>query len=178
MGKDTLDRYFGLSIAYLIPGLIALYGISYQVPELRTWFGVVAESETTLAGFLFAMVASVGVGVMLSAVRSFLLEDVTGWARPRTGVDWSKRKEVESAYQALLNDHYTYYKCYGNTAVAIVVFAACYFWSFRNELTVWQWIGAVVGTTLFVALLVYKAVDCVCRFEDKRGDLLGWPKQA
>jgi hypothetical protein len=177
MGKDAIDRYFGLAISYLMPGMIALYGLSYRVTDLRRWFGFVAERETTLAGFLFVMVASVGAGVMLSAVRSFVLEDVTTLAKPKTG-DWSKRKEVEASYQILILDHYNYYKCYGNTAVAVVVFGVCYFWANTGGISFWDLFGYLIGFIATVALLVYKALDCISRFEAKRGALLGWPKQA
>ena len=77
MGKDSIDRYFGLAISYLMPGMVALFGLSYRVPDLRSWFGFVAQHDTTFAGFLFVMVASLGVGVMLSAVRSFVLGAVS-----------------------------------------------------------------------------------------------------
>ena len=176
MGKDAIDRYFGLAISYLMPGMVALYGLSYRLPDLRKWFGFVAEHETTFAGFLFVMVASVGTGVMLSAVRSFVLEDVTKLAKPRTG-DLSKRAAVEATYQALICDHYNYYKCYGNTAVAVAVFAVFYLWTNANALTGWTWVWSIVGLLAVVALLVYKALDCIDRFEAKRGDLLGWPKR-
>lgn len=177
MGKDAIDRYFGLAISYLMPGMVALFGLSYQVTDLRKWFGFVAQHDTTFAGFLFVMVASVGAGVMLSAVRSFVLEDVTRLAKPKTG-DWSKKSVNEVSYQALLRDHYDYYKCYGNTAVAVVVFAACYLWTKAGTLSVWGWFGWMVGVLSIVALLGYKALDCIGRFEAKRSDLLGWPKQA
>jgi hypothetical protein len=45
MGKESIDWYFGLAISYLMPGMIALFGISYLLPELRTWFGFVAERD-------------------------------------------------------------------------------------------------------------------------------------
>ena len=69
MGKDSIDRYFGLAIAYLMPGMIALFGLSYRLPDIRRWFGLVANHDTTFAGFLFAMVASIGAGVLSKAVR-------------------------------------------------------------------------------------------------------------
>jgi len=177
MGKESIDRYFGLAISYLMPGMVALFGLSYRLPELRSWFGLVAEHDTTFAGFLFVMVASIGVGLMLSAARAFVLEELTTLAKPRTG-DWSKRQAVEAQYQALICSHYDYYKCYGNTAVAVVIFAVCYLWTTAAVLTVWDWLAAVVPLGIVVALLLWAAINAIHRFEDKRGDLLGWPKRA
>src|SRR6266487_1240001 len=115
MGKDAIDRYFGLAISYLMPGMIALFGLSYRLPDIRKWFGFVAEHDTTFAGFLFVMVASLGAGVVLSAIRSFILEDVTGWAKPKTGPQGKRAiAETAAAYQVLVRDHYDYYKCYSN----------------------------------------------------------------
>lgn len=177
VGKDSIDRYFGLAIAYLMPGLVALFGLSYRITELRTWFGFVASHETTVAGFLFVMVASIGMGVMLSAARCFVLERVTGLARAKTG-DLAKRSSVEPAYQALIADHYNYYKCYGNMAVAVVVFAVCYGWTNAGGLSVGDWILSILATLASVALLTWAALDAIRRFEDKRGNLLGWERRA
>ena len=123
------------------------------------------------------MVASVGAGVLLSAFRSFILEDLTGWAKPKTGSQ-AKRATVEAAYQSLLRDHYDYYKCYGNTAVALVAFTLCYLWTNAGALTFAGWLRWIVGAVLVVAMLTWKSLDCIHRFESKRGDLLDWPKEA
>lgn len=40
------------------------------------------------------------------------------------------------------------------------------------------WFGTVVSVFAVVALLFWAALNAIHRFEDKRGDLLGWPKQA
>jgi hypothetical protein len=168
---ENIDRLFGLAISYVIPGLLALFGLSYQVAELRAWFGFVAAHETNIAGFLFVLVASVGVGVMLSAIRAILLEKITSLARPKTG-DMSGRAQVETTYRALISDHYCYYKAYGNGAVAILILSVCYFSSAHHG--AWAWTGWLASTAVFDALLIWAAVDAIQRFEAKRGSLLGW----
>ena len=88
-GHENLDRLFGWGIAYAIPGLMALFWPLLWVAELRAWFGFVATRDTNIAGFLFILMASIGVGVMLSAVRAFLLEKATKYAAPKA-IDQSR----------------------------------------------------------------------------------------
>ncbi len=119
---DQTSKNFGLVIAFLVPGFIGLWALSYFDPTAAKWLGTAAEKETTVGGFLFVVVASLGIGVFLSGARyfvfdKFLLKDLGG----RPDVEDANRKEAEASYQSLKADYYQFYQFYANTAVALVL---------------------------------------------------------
>ena len=59
---------FGPLIAYLVPGATVLLGLSPFSPTLRAWLAATpADSPPTIGGFLYLTVASLAVGMTVSA---------------------------------------------------------------------------------------------------------------
>lgn len=172
--KDHLGKSFGLTIAFLIPGMVALYALSYFMPDLRTWFGLMAEQSATVGGFLFVVVGSIGVGVVVSGVRWFLCD---WFLAPQVSLNTQRRREgeTEAAYQALIANHYQYYQFYANTSVALV-------WLFLSWL-----VAKDPGGTLVLQRLVLLAIsacglllfarDAMKKFNRKALQLLGPPQR-
>jgi hypothetical protein len=71
---DQFSQAFGYTVAFMLPGLVGLYGLSFRIPMIRDWFGVAAAQSTTVGGFLFAAAASLGLGMFLSGVRWYCLD--------------------------------------------------------------------------------------------------------
>jgi len=171
-GPDQVSKNFGLVIAFVVPGFIGLWALSYFDATTAKWLGVAAEKETTVGGFLFVLVASIGVGVFLSGIRHlffdrFLLKDL---GRPPQ-LDQKKRKDLEGPYQSLKEDHYRFYQFYSNTAVALPI--AFLFWVVTQSPA--QARAIVVGVVLLmaVAILYVSARHCLARYREKQRDLLG-----
>src|SRR5271154_3653500 len=60
---------FGPLVAYLVPGATVLLGASQFSPILRAWLASTPTDAPTIGGFLYLTVASLGVGMTVSAVR-------------------------------------------------------------------------------------------------------------
>ena len=65
--QNQLVGSFGRTIAFVIPGMIALYALAFFVPSLHAWFGL--TQQPTIAGFLFVVLGSIGLGVFVSGIR-------------------------------------------------------------------------------------------------------------
>ena len=62
------------------PGIRGLWALGYHVEEIRGWLGSSQAAGTEVGGFLFVVLASVGLGVFLSGVRYFLFDRfLFGW---------------------------------------------------------------------------------------------------
>ena len=90
MQQDQLGKSFGLIIAFLIPGMVGLYAVSIYVPVIREWFGIAVDQSTTIGGFLFVIVASIGMGVFISGMRWFVLEHLI-WKRESPELNTAQR---------------------------------------------------------------------------------------
>jgi hypothetical protein len=119
---DLSARNFGLLIAYVIPGFVVLWGLSFVSPTIAAWLSGAGASGPTVGGFLYVFLASIAGGMTASAFRWATLDTV----HHRTGVrlpllNFAAINEKLSGFERVVQDHYQYYQFYGNTMVALLV---------------------------------------------------------
>jgi hypothetical protein len=126
---SSLD--FGTLIAFVAPGFVAFHGLSYQVPTVKAWIDGAMVKEQSLGIFLFVLLASLSLGLVVSGVRALAIDHLLRWsiwgkfAVDRPSIDWSKIKEEHLPTLVVLRDGYfRHYQFYSNMMVAIV------FWVF------------------------------------------------
>jgi hypothetical protein len=118
--KETSITNFGLLIAFLLPGFVALWGVSYVSEPVRSWFGASPDDAPTVGGFLYVTLASIVAGLTVSTVRWMVIDTLhhaTGLARPAW--DFSLLQQHVAAFDVLVEFHYRYYLFYANMIVAI-----------------------------------------------------------
>jgi hypothetical protein len=141
------QQHLGVVIAYILPGLAGLWGLSFVSPTIESWLGASPSDAPTISGFLYVTLASLGVGILMNCVRRLLVDPLHHW----TGIakrDWSytSLEEKVAAIEFLIANQFRYYQFYGNTFVA----AAVAFTAMQAGSATWSW-GLVIG---FVGLEV------------------------
>ncbi len=119
--KELSSSSFGLIIAFLIPGFMVLWGVSYFSETVRVWLAASSDSAPTVGGFMYVTFASVAAGMTASTVRWAVIDTIhrwTGLAQPDW--DFSRLQENVAAYNVLNEIHYKYYQFHGNAEVALV----------------------------------------------------------
>ena len=178
MQEDQLGKSFGLVIGFLVPGLIGLYAMSLHIPAFQSWFTAATVAQTTVGGFLLLIISSAGMGVFLSGVRWYVLENVIKKGTS-TSHDIAQRRttQTELVYQNMRRQHYDFYLFYSNTLVALVVLWAS--WLPRQLSTAWPFsmitARLVVNAVLMVVvgLVLYaSAKDAYRRYQEKRAAVL------
>lgn len=126
--KTATTESFGLLIAYLIPGFIALWGASYFSNDVQSWMGMAERSTETIGGFLYGTVAAIGAGLTVSTVRWVLIDPIHHWTgiHPPTW-DVANLHVHTTVLEILIESYYRYYQFYANSVVAMV-FAASSRW--------------------------------------------------
>ncbi len=119
--NDLSERNFGLAIAYLIPGFVVLGVLGRYSGTIRGWLAVAPESGPAVGGFLYATLASMGLGLCVSAARWLTLDQL----HHRTGIrppqwDFSALQANLEAFDSTIQNHYRHYQFYGNTLVALL----------------------------------------------------------
>ena len=173
--QQPTEQSFGLVIAYLIPGFTALWGVSLFSETVATWLGPEATGPS-VGGFLFGTLASIGAGLIVSAVRWMLVDRVhhwTGLRRPSWNMVALQRHL--DAFKLLVEDHYRYYQFYANMWVACILSYAAYniaygFLSSGNSV-------ADVAFLLLLVVLFAASRNTLKKYYERTAELLGRPCQ-
>jgi hypothetical protein len=176
--KDSYSpEYLGTIIAFVLPGFLSLWFIAHFNPEspAASWLSTAENKDTTVGAFLFAGLASLGLGLILSGLRWILFEAIPLLKAlrvpERLTVDHRARKENEAAYREITENHYKFYLFYSNTATALLLLMILFF----NRLD----IGVLIGLAVLEIVLIASARDSIIRLRTKERILLGVydPKQ-
>ena len=111
--QSVSNDNFGPLIAYLVPGATVLLGASPFFPVFRMWFATTPPDAPTIGGFLYLTLASLGVGMTVSAIRWATVDQIharTGLRIPRR--DFSKLGRNVEAFSLLIRIHYEHYQFY------------------------------------------------------------------
>ena len=139
MPMPALD--FGLFIAYLVPGIITVYGLSLVAPQLRTvWRGegsapsVGAAVIVTLIALVFGRIVSIGRAAIIDPTFGVPLPLVSCREAPHRGAvrpvapDYGALTDAgrRESYRLAVANEQRPYQFAGNTAVALLLAAGCW----------------------------------------------------
>jgi hypothetical protein len=169
--RDITRDNFGLLIAYLLPGFVALWGVAYHEATLHAWLRATAPDAPSIGGFLYATLASTALGLIVSAVRWAVIDRVLSWFGVRQPEwDFELFSERLAAYEVLVSNHYRYYQFYANTFVALLFtyvsrLSLLRTWDHREN-----WILLAVLVT--EAILFMGSRDTLKKYFSRTGELL------
>jgi hypothetical protein len=119
--KEVSSSNFGILVAFILPGFMVLWGVSYFSETVRVWLSASDNSVPTVGGFMYVTLASVAAGMIASTVRWATIDRIHRWTGLRQpDWDFSRLQENVAAYTVLNEIHYKYYQCHSNAEVALV----------------------------------------------------------
>jgi len=166
---DILSRQFGLVIAYLLPGFIALIGVAPFVPMVAGWLR--ADQSGGFGAPLYALLAATAAGMIVSCFRWFLVDQIllmTGVERPRFNAQ--ALEQNPSAFNYLIENHYRYFQFYANTFVAVIW---TYFIYRSHSTSSHLTFGSDAGVMLLCAVLFAGSRDALGKFRTRSRLLAG-----
>ena len=124
------EKNFGLLMAYVVPGFVVLWGASGFSSTVESWITGSPQNGTTVAGLLCVTLASLAVGLTVSALRWMVvdrLHHLTGLQPPEC--DFGNLEGRLQGFLLLVESHYRYYQFYANLFVAVALaYAQCLAW--------------------------------------------------
>jgi hypothetical protein len=124
--NDSLDRSFGLVIAFLLPGFLGVVGLGLLSPTLAGWLSGASAGEPGLGAFLYVGLLSLAVGMIASAVRWLVIDTLHHWTGlKRPTLNFSHLQNNLAAFELAVHHNYRYYQFYANTTVSLCGVAAC-----------------------------------------------------
>jgi hypothetical protein len=170
--KDITDKNFGVIIAFLIPGFMLLWGLSYSSSMVAAWLVKSSAADApTVGGFLYATLASLALGLLISAIRWFFVDHFLYYftCLKQTKVDFSKlkTKEAFAAFEGVVENHYRYYQYYSNTFVAVVISFAAYLWAGKDTSSK----TVIFGVILLCVVLLLASRDCLKKYHERAAEI-------
>lgn len=128
--NDLIRQNFGLLIAYILPGFVVVSGAALIYPPVRLLIMPTLGLADGVESSAFVALATLLAGMFVSALRWLLVDSlhhVTGLRRPVW--DDAKLPDKLRAFSSIVEDHYRFYQCNSNLAVAI----ACVYIAWRVQ---------------------------------------------
>jgi hypothetical protein len=166
------ERNFGLLIAFVLPGLVVLWGVSFVSPTVASWLSATPSGAPTVAGFLFVTLASVGAGLVASAVRWAVIDKIhhaTGVQPPPW--DFGRLDERLPIFLAIVENHYRFYQFYANMFVAVAFTYRLYL--VAAERSILAAAGETFAFVLLQVILFAGSRDALAKYYARTGRLLG-----
>jgi hypothetical protein len=126
---DVTSTFFGLTIAFLAPGMVGLFSLKYWLASANRIFDTVLAGKANAGLFLFLLVGALALGVVVSAIRWAVYEvaaerhpKLRNWfgeapaAQDRVG-RWTP--ERLAAFRAAVDETYRYHQAYGGLTITL-----------------------------------------------------------
>ena len=119
----------GTVIAFVAPGFITLRGAAYHLPIAANWIDAAVAKEQNVGIFFFALLASLSLGIVVSGIRSMLLDPLyhrgvfklKPVSRVRLPFSELTTEHRLAAFEGIVENYYKYYQFYANTFVALLL---------------------------------------------------------
>ena len=119
MNASLSNENFGLVIAYVLPGFVALWGVSYFSPTVESWIMASQQGAPSVAGFMYVTVASLAAGLTVSAIRWAIIDNIhhlTGVVPPAW--NFVNLDDKLQGFLTLNENHYRHYQFYSNMFIS------------------------------------------------------------
>ena len=139
MSIPTID--FGLFIAYVLPGLVTLYGLTFVVERANNLFRR-PDAAPTLGAALMIMLLALLLGRVVSAVRAAVMQPTFAMSIPlvdcagapqfggvqAAGIDYMRLvdRDRRELFKLITDSEFRPYQFAGNTALALLFCTGCW----------------------------------------------------
>jgi hypothetical protein len=145
--KDVTSTSFGLFIAFLLPGLVGLFAVSFWFPIMRSLFTTFLTAESNVGLFFLVILASVVIGLEVTVIRWVLFEELLcrpSRLRPEDFANLDSESKL-TAFRACVDEHYRYHQFWGGMTIVIPILYA----GWLHHL-----LGGLTGSTTFFSMVM------------------------
>lgn len=171
---ESINKQFGLLIAYVLPGFIGLGGVALIVPSVARWLQPFDfEGLSGIGPPVYAVLSAITVGMILSCIR-WLIIDHAMFAIGIRPPQWNPAQlEAHLAsFTYLVESHYRYYQFYANSVVALDWTYIAY-----RTMSASSWLGRKSDFAIIAlsAVLLVGARDALAKYYRRTTQLVGVP---
>ena len=170
--KELTSTSFGYLIAFLLPGILGLYGLSAWFPQVGAILQPLSKADATVGPSIVFLLVSVGMGLCVSSGRYFLIEKLL-YRKRCLSQDIYPRLTADklAVLKSFSEEHYRYHQFYGGCAISLLILFAG--WMKQHYLDgVGTVVAVALGFCIMEILLERSASDCFGKYVDKCNRLI------
>ena len=156
MNKSIAPISFNILIAYLLPGFIALYGLTYISPAVKQVFNAVLIKDSQIGASFLLLLGATAAGVIISGVRGNIIDQCMTWfGVSKPDIDYEKMSDqnIREAFDIIINEQYRYAQSYGNFFLSLLfLLATKFFFSNIDIRTQWPLMTIILTTDLLMLI--------------------------
>jgi small-conductance mechanosensitive channel len=205
--KDITSTSFGFLIAYLLPGLVALYAFSLWLDPIQSQLKVFLTADANVGLFLLVILTAIALGLQLTAVRWVVFELLLFKALLKIVIRkfkrWSKKHRLSEqlrlseedfsslgvpgkleAFRAATDEHYRYHQFWGGMTIVLPIL----YLALRSSPSYSSWVKSCWSVAVFVVIEIITfaaAIKAYSRYASRgnkimKGDVTmpnGWGKR-
>jgi len=167
--KDVSSTTFGYIIGFLLPGMVAIYGLGFVSVDVASLLKPATAPEATLGPSLLLLLAALTVGMVVTAIRFVAFEK--GICRAHKFQDGFFEKlgtaEKLASFRAAVDEHYRYHQFFGGLSVALIPLYGGWIWKNHAVLSTCRVLTALGTWALLEILMVYCASNGYQKYVDR-----------
>ena len=121
--KDITSTTFGLLIAFFMPGIVALYAVSYWSDQLQDVFQTFITSPSNVGLFFLVLLGGLAIGLQISLVRWIVFEKLLSGEIKLETKNFSKlsNEDILTSFRACVDEHYRYHQFWGGMVFVLPI---------------------------------------------------------
>lgn len=172
--KELTSTTFGYIIAFILPGLLGLYGLALWFSGIDALLKPALAPNTTVGPSLFLLFCALTIGLFISATRFFIFER---WLCKHHRFPQNMFRQLREsgnllAFTAVVEQHYRYHQFYGGSAVAMLILFPRWMNNHWNELGCLKSWGIIVLFLIFQTMIIESARDAFIRYVSRGNEML------
>lgn len=167
-------------MAFLLPGMILLYGIGLWYPSLFPALQAADKADASIGPSIIYLLVCVAAGLIISAVRWVFYEKGVCRKKQFNPDHFNRLSQSNklSSFKAVVDEHYRYHQFYGRASIALLPsFAYLFRWTYATQ-SCFRVTSLAILILLAEVLLGYTASGAWCRYIDRGNHIVcGIPKE-
>ncbi len=121
--KDLTSESFGLIIAFLLPGLVAIIALSFWSGRIKEVLKSFLSEKANVNLFLLVIIAALAIGLLITSLRALIFEKWARVAEPLSANDFAALASSDkfAAFRGAVDAHYRYHQCWGGLVIVLPV---------------------------------------------------------
>jgi hypothetical protein len=164
---------FGYIIGFLLPGFLGLYALGLWFQDLQKFLQLVISPTATIGPSSFVLLASLTVGVIVSALRFYIFQQwLCGKHVLNKELFQNLAGDSLEAFRAVADEHYRYHQFYGGCAIVLLGLFPRWLWINWSCPVQWQQIILICVFLILETVLVLAAMNSFKLYVDRGNKII------